>query len=344
MATLASGLASRGHDATVFTYYSRPGSFQDELEMRGVNVISIDKKRRFSIRPAIEIRNLLTTLQCDAALAFMRTPCVYLEMARLRSQVPVIVSERSSYVRPKLGERIRLSLHRLADRITVNSHHHRQRLATDFPWMSSKIETIYNGLDVERFCRRNRHQRRLPKLVSVGRLVESKNAKVLAEALVMYQGRHGVCPSVDWIGRVADRSYRNECDRVLSDAGLAGRWNWRGEIPSMDRVYDSYDGLVHPSRIEGCPNVIGEAMACETPVLANDFGDHRRIISDGETGFIFDSECVESVYRSLRKFSELSVSRRAEMGGNARIVAKRLFSIERYIEEYETLFAQVANI
>lgn len=59
--------------------------------------------------------------------------------------------------------------------------------------------------------------------------------------------------------------------------------------------------IVLPSYTEGLPNIMIEAMACGTPVLANPVGSIPDIIKDGETGFIMEDNSPECIAKNIQR-------------------------------------------
>ena len=83
-------------------------------------------------------------------------------------------------------------------------------------------------------------------------------------------------------------------DMQLGLEWLAGKLGIADRIvfPGFARVEDIWAAnhvLVMPSRFEGLPLAMVEAMLCARPVIATDIAGHREVIEDGVTGFLADA-------------------------------------------------------
>ena len=69
----------------------------------------------------------------------------------------------------------------------------------------------------------------------------------------------------------------------------------------VEEIWTSNHVLVMPSRAEGLPLAIVEAMLCARPVLTTDVAGNSEIVEDGVTGFLADAPTVRSVGNALER-------------------------------------------
>jgi glycosyltransferase involved in cell wall biosynthesis len=124
----------------------------------------------------------------------------------------------------------------------------------------------------------------------------AKGQDVLLEALALPVWRerrwrlnlYGAGPCQDVLERLAHR------------LGLSDRACFAGHRP-VEEIWASNHVLVLPSRFEGLPLAMVEAMLCARPVVATDVAGHAEIMGDGVTGFLADAPTVASVAEALER-------------------------------------------
>ena len=98
---------------------------------------------------------------------------------------------------------------------------------------------------------------------------------------------------------------------------------FRGHVPDIRAVWEQNHLLVLPSRYEGLPITLVEAMWCGRPAVVTDVGDNGKLCVDGKTGFVAEAPTVSAFSKAMERAWE----RRLEwpdMGLAARHVADDL--------------------
>lgn len=153
----------------------------------------------------------------------------------------------------------------------------------------SKLLVLRNGVDVARFYPIPQARARIDlgwpdqtTLLSVGNLVANKGHHIAIELVAMK-------PSIRLV-IVGDGPERKALEQLARKLGVAERVIFVGHIAQelLPRYYSAADILILASSREGWPNVLLEAMACGTPVVASNVGGVREVVAAAEAGRIVD--------------------------------------------------------
>lgn len=132
----------------------------------------------------------------------------------------------------------------------------------------------------------------------------------------------------------ADRKGREKTFTIPSNSTNLGRLANKQE---MEKVYRQADVLLFPSRLEGLPLTVLEAMAHGLPVVAADCSSLGEVIEHGNNGFLCRKDQVDDFVSAIRNLAgNLQLWR--NMGQSAYLTAKNRFNIERMIDSYLTLY------
>jgi glycosyltransferase involved in cell wall biosynthesis len=94
---------------------------------------------------------------------------------------------------------------------------------------------------------------------------------------------------------------RGNLERLVQRLGLSDRVVFAG-YASAEEIWASNHVLVLPSRAEGLPLVIVEAMLCGRPVVATDVAGASEVVEDGVTGFLAEAPTPRSMAAALERF------------------------------------------
>jgi glycosyltransferase involved in cell wall biosynthesis len=160
-----------------------------------------------------------------------------------------------------------------------------------------------------------------PALVAAGRLVPQKGFDLLVEAFAAVAADHPAWTLTIW----GEGPERGRLEALVGRRGLAGRVRLPGTSAEPGAWLRGGSVFVLPSRFEGFPNVLCEAMAAGYAVLAADcrFGP-REIVSDGEDGLLVPPEDPRALAEGLRRLMAAGPARRRALGDAARRSVERL--------------------
>jgi glycosyltransferase involved in cell wall biosynthesis len=171
------------------------------------------------------------------------------------------------------------------------------------------VHVLRNGVDLALFQPQNRDNVRStwgltrPTLASVGHLIERKGHDLAIRALASLD-------DVDLI-IAGDGPERDRLKALADNLGVAHRVRFLGVVAHRDLVdlYSAVDLLVLASSREGWPNVLLEALACGTPVVAARNWGTPEIVSAPEAGLLVDERTPEAFANAIATLLSASMDR-----------------------------------
>lgn len=116
----------------------------------------------------------------------------------------------------------------------------------------------------------------------------------------------------------------------------------RVDDPQLDKLYAECDALILPTRFEGMPTVVLEAMARSKPIIVSDVGASGELVSP-HNGYLLPPGDAEQLYNAVLAFASRSPEVRAKMGAYSYARVKEVFSWPVVLKGFEGLFVQVAG-
>lgn len=303
----------------------------------GVERIDLGARRMIDLHAIRRFRTLLREKKIDIVHAEDQDSIIYAGLARRLFGVPSVMTrhvmeEPTSSVKSKIRARlVYLSARYGINGVVAVSNVVREHFSKQAYLSLSKIRTIYNGIELEKFdIKDSQANLRLklgwnigrPLAVFISVLRPGKGFEVLFKAIPKILE---VLPDFQ-VNIVGDGDLDAELRRQAEPFGDAVHFmGQRMDVPQLIRASDV---LIQASWSEALPTVLIEAGAASIPAVATNVGGTAEIILDGKSGFLIDPGDAESLANRTIEIL-LSQNLREQMGKNARDYVFSVFSLEK---------------
>ncbi len=203
-----------------------------------------------------------------------------------------------------------------------------------------RISLVHNAIDLRRFTpapERRAELRRewnlptdAPVIAGVGRLNYQKNFPLFLEIAAEIARSH---PSAIFV--IAGTGPEEHALRKSAGANV----RFLGFVADTARLYDAVDFLLMPSRFEGLPMTLLEAMAMRVPVVASRLDGIAELIEDGVDGLLATPSATGEFVAHIRSLLDDANSARS-LADAAFQKVTRDFSAERMTREVEALYTR----
>jgi len=290
----------------------------------------------FAVR---QMSRLLREIQPDVVQSFLFHANVVTAMAAKFAAVgPVLAGIRVAdpsrwrlFVERRLRNRF--------DRFVCVSDQVARQLSQSIPAAEDKIEVIPNGIDPQPIAPIDKAALGLDPsrqlVVFVGRLTEQKGLDKLFPQLPHVFAKF---PNVD-LALVGDGDQRESLQELAEDLGIQSRIHFLGWRADAQSIIATAELLVLPSRWEGMPNVVLEAMAQGKPVVANNCEGIKQLLGSYPQQVVNDSNGLADRLIEMLDNEDL----RSACGMSNLACVREHFSVKSMVQSYQAMFDKVVN-
>ena len=212
------------------------------------------------------------------------------------------------------------------------------------PFAKSRRRYIANGVDTVEI---DEYKAVAPELLEwkkegafvigyIGQLISRKGIDILLTAAASLD------TAVDFrIALVGEGELRQDLENLASELGLSGKVRFFGFKDDRLAYLRGFDLFVLPSRLEGIPRCLMEAMAAGVPVLSSDISGSRDLVQHNRTGRLFRADDAGDLQRQLTHVMQ-NPEKITACCAHARAVVHGKFSAKLMAERYERLFGALS--
>jgi len=334
----------RGYEVIIVVDYPI-NHYEHMLENKGIDVFFTNTTKMTPFKRYNRLMKIIKEYKPDIVHSFLSTKNLWAMLVGKRCGVPI----RIASIRNTDENSFRwVSLYaRWATKIICNSKLASHIANEKYSIPKDKLEVVYNGIDLERFSvpvtdfdiRAELGLDNQTLLgVTVARFAEQKNHLGLVKALAILHEK-GALNNVHYllVGNITDRTVFDRVTAEIKICGLEKKITHLGIRSDIPEILQRCDFMVLPSHFEGFPNVLMEAMATETFVIATPTGGTPELIEDGKTGFLTNSDEPRDIASSVEEFLGTRSSQRESITREAyRSIQK--YSTSRIFEIMEGIY------
>jgi glycosyltransferase involved in cell wall biosynthesis len=335
LAYLAGVLVAEGCEIHVAS--TRGGENLPRLQASGAAIHLLDTSSSHDPRLFTRLRRTIAQVQPALVHCWLLQMELMGGLAATMAGVPWVFAERSSSgaYPPTVKNYLRVRAAAFASAIVSNSrggdHYWRDRHS------GVPRYVIGNALPLDEIRAAPADQRHARSgevsVLFAGRLDAGKNAEVLVRALARIRSASRVRAVL-----CGDGPLRAHIERLIGEHGLQERVRLAGYVQNFWSLLKSADVLVSPSRFEGSPNIVLEAMACGCPLVVSDIPAHREILDEHSALFAACDDAGAFADRIDQTIDEPELT--ANRARNAQVRAER-YDLPQVALQYLTVYRDV---
>ncbi len=314
------GLCDTRLDLHLGVIYDNDYSMLTHLAGTRVRIVKLEKHGRYDLRALGRLIRYLREERIDILHMHGYNAALWGGLAAWRAGTPVVIRHVHINQLPRLAVHIERGMKFLVDEYVAVGEGNRQSLARYLKIPVERVRLIHNSVDTDLFSPgRGANPDSLGFPVdsvlvgTVGRLARQKGHDVLVSAARLVVDAQ---PQAGFV-IAGTGPLKTQTKDQIRRMSVSNTVRLLGVLNDMPRFYQSLDLFVLPSRFEGMPVCLLEAMACGCPSVVTDIEGCRELVSDGVEGLVVPPEDPKAMADAIVNLLQ-DPDMRVKMGSAAR--------------------------
>jgi glycosyltransferase involved in cell wall biosynthesis len=326
-----------------------PDSFLSQREWSLPLIELQPVSRHFPIMTARKLARYIDAQQIDIIHMHWNKDLNLVALAKVLSRrKPKLVYTRHMEITRSKKDLYHRFLYRQVDRMLVIARFVLEQAIRYLPLAREQITLLYLGVKepqqaTEQECSGlmpglRGHDRRFV-IGMIGRIEPYKGQHVLIAALQILK-RQNIHPAVAMAGAVMDQAYFDKLMQQVQVQDLAEQVNYLGISAEPDKLMSCCDVIVLTTQCETFGLVLIEAMRAGTAVVGTNAGGVPEIITDKETGLLFEPGNAEELAVCLAELYQ-NQTRREDLARAGKTFADATFTEQNHFDKLASILASL---
>lgn len=283
---LSNYFIDEGHTVYILVYYKTKVHYVFNTKVK--IVFDEDYIKNKSVFAHIKWRRRwLIKNKPDVCISFLAVFNIINLLASFGTKIPVIVADRNDPRKVPTNGIFRFirnfSYRFLAKKVVVQTINNKLYFSKG---IQKKCCVIYNPVDVQEYCGTGMSATKEDSIIYVGRLIPQKNVKLLLDAFRII---HQINPNV--ILKLYGEGYlQTSLEQYALQLNISKNVKFMGKSSNVFEAIQKAKLFVLPSKYEGMPNALLEAMCIGLPVISTKVSGATDFISDGINGMLVEHD------------------------------------------------------
>ncbi len=317
------------------------GELVEELENMDVPVIIFNRRHKLDIGLIFRLRKWLRLNNVDVVHTHLFTADSWGRLAAFLARVPCIVNtvHSTNTWKTKIHRFIDWVLAKVSTNVIACSDEVANVLIKKDGLSAKRVKVVANGIDLSRFENVTPIDMATKpdtiNLVVIGRLHPAKGHQDLLPVIKTIKEK---CPDFHFYF-VGEGELRSDIKKNIKKFDLNDSITLMGQRPDIPAILAAIDIFVMPSKWEGLPMALLEAMAMGKTVVATRVGGIPDVITHNENGLLVDVDDSAELAENLVKVITDN-KLRLRLGTAAKEMVRLHYSAATVSQKYEKIYKQ----